>query len=61
MTKKDVQPQIKLNPFKKRPLNEVVKDFKNSGLYTKKFIEGLEEGLKDSSVYCKDDASNTSP
>lgn len=33
----------------RKPITEVVEDFKNTGLYSKRFIADLEKGLKRSS------------
>ena len=40
-----------LQPFKKRPLSEIEKGFRDTGLYSEKFIADIIDGLKDSPPY----------
>lgn len=43
--------EIKFEPFEPVPLNQLRKEFEDTGKYNKKFINSLMKGLKTSSFY----------
>jgi Arc/MetJ-type ribon-helix-helix transcriptional regulator len=43
--------EFKIEAFKKRPLAEIEKGFRDTGLYSEEFIADLIDGLKDSPPY----------
>ena len=42
---------VKLKPFKKDRLGAILNDFAETDLYEDNFLQDLEEGLKNSSIY----------
>lgn len=45
--------ELELNPHRKTSLSQVRQSFEKKGLYSKAFLDDLEDGLKKSSVYSK--------
>lgn len=52
MERLQTQP-IRLKPFRKAPIDSIMADFASLDFYEEEFLEDLEKGLKESSVYKK--------
>lgn len=46
--------KIELKVFKKQPLKKIETEFRETGLYSEKFIKSVMKGLSESSIYAND-------